>query len=472
MSDSGSLRRDGLFGWLGRAAERARSSRAALRHRLARPGGMRALLLYASMPGLSAVNAAVGLLLPALLGPAQFGQYAIAVTLFQYGLILDLGMSQLLDRRLPLLMDDGATPQRQAFVHDVLWIRLYTAATALALGAAGLAGAAMLGSLPFPIEAGILSLAAGLAFMLALGPMCVWRATSQRVPFARWNVACALILAVGRPAGMIAGGLLGCFGALAVGYAALATRLNWSMPLRHAKLPGPRLTARLLAEGAPLFATSFVWAFYMTANRWVVSILAQQVELGQFAFGSNVVYLIVGTVGALAQLHYPAIVTRAAAGARHAVSAQLCRDLSLLAVLMTVPSAVGIAAGPRLIDIFYPTFAGAELSVQRLLVAVPALVVASWLMPLSLSTAARPWIEGVLIYPAALVVLVAATWLGFAGGGIAGAAWGLAASAMPLVAMQLVNLRQIGLLDTADALRIALAVGAGTASLAALAVLA
>ena len=97
------------------------------------PARLRAAALYALMPGLSAANAAVGLLLPALLGPTEFGRYAIAVTLFQYALIADLGVSQLIDRRVPprLAASDHAGFAR--FTNAMLWLRLYIAAV-LAIG--------------------------------------------------------------------------------------------------------------------------------------------------------------------------------------------------------------------------------------------------------------------------------------------------------------------------------------------------
>lgn len=436
---------------------------------LHRPGGLRALMLYASMPGLSLLNAAVGLLLPALLGPATFGHYAIAVTLFQYGLILDFGMSQLLDRKLPVLLAQSSMDELQHFAGWVLWVRLYVAVAALVGGGIVLGVMDLQDRLPFPFLPGFLSMLAGLLFMIALGPMAVWRATTKRSAFAGWNAACAIILAFGRPFGMLLDGLTGCFSMLAAGYAVLAIRLYTLAPLARADRPSAKRSLSLLAQGAPLFATSFIWAFYMTANRWVISFLADRVELGQFAFGANVVYLIVGAVGALAQLHYPAIVARASIGGRFSVSRQIARDLALLALAVALPTALGIVIGPHLIDTFYRGFSGSAVPLRRLLIAAPCLVVASWLMPLSLSTGARPWIEGLVIYPLALALLVGGTWTGFQAGGIAGAAWALAGSALPLMTLQLSNLRYIGLLKLADAAIIFSVASGATAGLAILA---
>jgi hypothetical protein len=135
----------------------------------------RSLLLYAALPGLSAINAMVGLLLPALLGPTAFGEYSLAVTLFQYGLIFDLGLSQIIDRRVPVLAVN-APEALGGFVAAALGTRLYiAAATAVLLGGL-LAALSARGLLPFHLIDGLLSLGAGLSLMLALGPMSVWRA--------------------------------------------------------------------------------------------------------------------------------------------------------------------------------------------------------------------------------------------------------------------------------------------------------
>lgn len=440
-----------------------------------RPGGRRPagrparrgrpLLLVAAMPALSVVNAGVGLVLPGLLGPARFGEYALATTMFQYGLIFDFGISQVIDRRVPTL--SGA--EAAAFVNLVLWGRLLIAAVSAVGGVLLLGALAARGALPFGLEAGILSLLAGLAFMLALGPMSIDRAASRRAAFARASAATGCVLAVARPLGIIVGGISGSFLFLLLGYAVTAGVVARDHPVR---LPPPpaRALARLVAQGVPLFATSFVWAFYMTANRWVVSLVAQPLELGHFAFGSNIVSLLVGMLGALSQFYYPAVVSRVAAGGRFCASATVSRDLSLLGLGLAAVSAAGIVAGPWAIHLAYPGFAGSEAPVRIMLAAVPSLVVSSWLMPLSLSTAARPWIDGALCYPAALVLLLVGTYAGFRLDGIAGAGWGLVASAPALLAFQLGALRFGSLLTGGGALAVLLAALSSTAVLAVLAI--
>jgi O-antigen/teichoic acid export membrane protein len=398
-------------------------------------------LLYGLTPALSGLNALVGLMLPALLGPVAFGQYALAVTLFQYGLIFDFGVAQLIDRRVPVLLAAGRRHDLAAFVNAMLWLRLYIAGMSMLAGGLALAGLATWDRLPFGLASGVLSLGAGLAFMVALGPVGVHRASSDREGFAVSNGALMAILAVARPVGVVLDGVAGCFAALAACYAAAAGVMQWHMPPRAADRLRLAAVPAILAQSAPLFVTSLIWAFYMTANRWVVSLDAPQMELGYFAFGSNVVYLIVGSIGVLAPFYYPAMTSALAIGVDFCVSRRLLRDMTGLVALIGAATLAGILVGPYFVELLYPKFAGSAAVMRLLLVAVPALGLATWLMPLALSVARRPWVQGLLVYLLALAVLMAVTHAGYARGGITGAAFGLSASAIPLVGLQLAALR-------------------------------
>ena len=402
---------------------------------------LRTLSAVALVPALSVANAFVGLLLPLLLSPAEFGAYSLAVTLFQYGIIADFGLSQLVDRRVPAFVAEGRRTELARFISIVLWLRLYIAVALLAACGAALVVIHAWGALPFGLTSGVLSLAAGLCFMVALGPAAVYRSSLDRRTFALVSAALSLVLVLARPAGVLLDGVTGCFVALARGYGLLAMLVQAKMPPNRAHRPSFRRSVRLLREGLPLFAVGFVWAFYMTANRWTVSLLAPPEEFGQFAFGANIVYLAVGTVGALSQFYYPKAATRFAAEGAFSTSAMLVRDLSRLTLLVAAISAAGIVLAPPLMDLLYHRYAAAVPAIRVLLAAVPGLVMAAWLMPLSLSTAARPWIDSTVIYPGALAILVPATTFGYHEAGLTGAAYGLVASAIPLVAAQLCVLR-------------------------------
>jgi O-antigen/teichoic acid export membrane protein len=425
----------------------------------------RGLGVYALLPALSGANALVGLALPLLLTPERFGEYAIAVTLFQYGLIFDFGVAQLVDRRLPVLLATADDTTRARLVGATLWLRLYIAGGVLLAAGVALPLLAAAGALPFGWAAGLLSLAGGLGFMLALGPASVYRASSRRQDFAKLNAALLLVLAVARPVGMLTGGIVGCFAALAAGYGVLAAAALRRMPPPAGQRPDARTCGAILHHSLPMFLTSFVWAFYMTANRWVVSTQVTPLALGHFAFASNIVYLLVGMVGTMSQFWYPRVATLAAGAPGFAVSARLTRDMLGLTLAIFLPVLLGMVIGPFLIALVYPKFAASADVVQLLLVAVPSLGVATWLMPLSLSTCARPWLDGGAVYPPALAILLAATLAGERLGGIVGAGWGLVASAVPLLALQFWRLHAARLLRPLHAAGLLAAVTLTTAIL-------
>jgi O-antigen/teichoic acid export membrane protein len=438
----------------GAVLRRRPDGRAAISARKVTPPGrwLGRLAFLAAMPGLTLLNAMVGLLLPALLGPIAFGQYALMVTLFQYGLVFDFGLSQLVDRVVPPMLGGADQPLLARFIGQILWLRLYIAAALLVGGALLLIALSLGGGLAFDLLPALLAMAAGIAFMVALGPASIYRARSQRRMFGLISIAVNLILAIGRPLGVLAGGLVGCFLCLTLGYLVIAVWVHADLPPRRAERPSFAVCRSLLARGIPLFLTASVWAFYMTANRWIVSGLASSEALGQFAFAANAVYLIVGAVAGLAQFYYPRLTARAALAPAGALSLQVTRDFSVLAAGMALVSGVGMLLAPPLIGLFYPSFGPSAPALQVLLIAVPSLVVSSWLMPVSLNLARRPWLDGAVIYPFALLVLMGLTHLGYARAGLQGAGAGLVVSAQILLVMQLAHLRQTRLFRARDAL--------------------
>jgi O-antigen/teichoic acid export membrane protein len=422
---------------------------------------LRNVVLISGIPLLTIVNAAVGLLIPVLLSPVDFGRYAVIVTLFQYGLIFDLGLAQVIDRHVPGLIASGAASQRETLISHVLWTRLAIAAAVIAGGAAVIFGLEAVGDLPYSGTSCLLSLAAGVLFMVSLGPASVLRASSERWAFAFVSIVLMLVLAVGRPAGLALGGIDGCFFSLVIGYAILACIVQARMPLHVRDRPSGLASLSLILQGLPLFLVSFAWAFYMTANRWVVSLMTGDLQVGQFAFGSNVVALLVGAIASLSQFYYPRIVMHWSAGLPFCVSHRLRRELCLMLLAVTAAACLGAMVGPALVRIIYPSFTEAIPVLLKLLLAIPVLSLAAWLMPIALSTTSAPWLDGLVVYPVALSLLLAITRIGCSAGGISGAAWGLIASAVPLFGLQLLTLWRLRVLRTSDA---ALIFGAGAAA--------
>ncbi|MFC0406619.1 lipopolysaccharide biosynthesis protein [Roseomonas elaeocarpi] len=421
------------------------------------------------IPTVTALNALVGLLLPMLMTPGQFGEYSLVVTLFQYGLIFDLGASQLADRRIPAQLGGNRPEEAERLGQRLLWLRLYIAAATAVVLVLVLTTLAVARGLPFRLEAALLAGLAGLLYMVSLGPACIYRARSLRRNYAVSIAVLSSGLVVARLSGMLLGGTVGCFVALGLWYGAFAVLLHWQMPPRLAERPGPTEAVLLVGQGLALFATSFMWAFHVTANRWFAAQVIPAGDFGQFAFAANIFALLVGTASGFSAFYYPKFMERLAGAAPFALSRLLLRDCARLLGATAAITAVGLLLAGPMVGYVYPAYTHSAADVRVLLVAVPPLVLASWLMPISLSAGRQPWIDGLVVYPAATVLLCAAIFLlvPLYGGLGAGAASTL--SSLPLVAMQLLLLSRARVLRAPDAAALFGVALLGCAGLAALA---
>ncbi len=404
------------------------------------------------IPAVTLLNAIVGILLPQMMEPRTFGEYSLVVTLFNYGLIFDLGMSQLVDRRIPAYLGAGQPELAMRAGDRIAWLRLGIGVFTFLLTGLILVTLAGGHALPFSLAAGLLAALAGLADMVALGPACVHRARSERQEYA---IRIAILLSgliFARLGGLLAGGLAGCFAALAVWYITCAFLFHGYMPLKLAERPALREALALIRQGLPFFAASFIWAFYVTGNRWIASFLIAPDQFGQFAFSANVFSLVVGAAGGFSAFYYPKIAERIARSERYAVSGRLTGDLCRLMGVMAGLMATGIVLMGFLIGVIYPKYLDGIETTRIILVAIPPMVLASWLMPVSLSTGDRPLVDGLIFYPLATFILGAAIWFLHQRYGAAGVAWASTVSALPLVALQLTALCHGGILRARDAL--------------------
>ena len=399
---------------------------------LSRPGVFGGLI-----PVVTVLNALVGMALPKLMTPSDFGTYALVVTLFQYGLIFDLGASQLIDRLIPAHLGRDLPEAAEQAGQELLWLRLIVAATTLALLVPGLFALSAAGLLPFRAGLGVMAGAAGIAYMVSLGPACVYRARSARRNYALSVVVLSSGLVVARPAGLVLGGMEDCFAALTVWYAGFAIVFHAGMWPRASMRPTMRKVGGLLARGLPFFATSFIWAFYVTGNRWFASSVIPREAFGEFAFAANIFSLLVGAAAAFSAFYYPRVTEGIARGPVFALSARLCRDCTLLVGGIGALMAAGIALAGVLVEICYPHYRQSVQTARIMLVAVPPLVLASWLMPVSLSNGKKSWIDGLVVFPLATALLGVCVHGLYAMGGTPGVAAASTVSAIPLVAMQL-----------------------------------
>ncbi len=411
----------------------------------------------AFIPSIMILNAAIGMLLPMLMSPQLFGEYALVVTFFQYGLIFDMGLSQLTDRWIPAALGRKEFEEAERLGQRFLWLRLYIGIGVFAASATIMVGLASLRQLPFGLGAGLLSALAGILYMCALGPGFIYRARSARRNYAFAIGILSLGLCIARPAGLLAGGLIGCFLALALWYLFFLLLFHWRMPPRLRYRPSIAASLGLVAQGLPFFATSIIWSFYLTANRWFASDLMAPEAFGHFAFGANIYSLLVGAASGFSAFYYPKIVGRIASEAHFALSRTLMMDCSKLILGVGGIVAIGILLAAPLLELIYPKYYQGVATVRVLLVAVPAMAFASWLLPLSLSSGRKPWIDGLLIYPSATAILYLAIHLLKGPLGIDGIAGASIITALPLVTMQLLQLRHADILKT-SALTVLLAV--------------
>jgi O-antigen/teichoic acid export membrane protein len=392
------------------------------------------------IPIVTVLNAVVGMWLPKFMEPRLFGEYSLIVTLFSYGLIFDLGVSQVIDRRIPAYLGSAQGDMARKIGDRLLWVRLGVGVIALASVALVLTTLAIEERLPFSLIAGLLAALAGLADMIALGPVCIYRARSERRDYA---VRIAILLSgliFARVGGVVAGGLIGCFAALSFWYIGCAIWFHQYMPLKSGERPGFREAASLIAFGTPFFVTAFLWAFYVTGNRWFASFLIPDDQFGQFAFSANIFSLLVGAAGGFSAFYYPKMAERIANTHAYAVSSMLNADLRALLIITFCVTGVGITLAGFLIHMIYPLYADGIGTARIILIAVPPMVLASWLMPVSQSAGKWPLVDGLLIYPLATGILGCAIFVLYSHFGEAGAAWASTVSALPLVGMQLLVL--------------------------------
>jgi O-antigen/teichoic acid export membrane protein len=423
------------------------------------------ILYGAFIPTVTLLNALVGILLPALMTPSVFGEYSLASTIFQYGLIFDCGTGQLSDRWIPAAIAREEYREAERLGQNLLWVRFYIGFIVFSLVAATLSALAFEHALPFSLTVGMLSALAGTLYMVSLGPGFIYRARSARRNYAFAIGTLSLGLVIARPAGMLAGGLTGSFLALALWYLVFVFFFHWRMPARLAFRPAPRTAFLLMLRGLPFFATSFVWAFYVTANRWFASRLMDAQLFGHFAFSANIYSLLIGAVGGLSAFYYPKIVGRIASEPAYALSGRLLSDLIRLTLAIGVTMAVGIVLAPTLIALIYPSYISSVASARVLLTAVPAMVLISWILPISLSSGRRPWIDGLLAYPAATLILYIAIRILSPMFGDIGTAAASIASALPLLLGLLAQLINARILRPADACLIFAATTAVTGGL-------
>ena len=433
--------------------QRLKPERLPLPRRLAAVGWISHPGAYAlGGPLLNGLAILVGLVIPALLGPTEFGRYVVAELFGRYLVLADLGLVQLLDRRIPPLVALGKEDQALRAAQEILWARIIVGGAFGATIVALFALFAFTGSFNVALPAALCSAAYGLLSLIAVGPVGVWRAASHYRSFTLSFALLNIGLSIPRLIGALLGGVTGCFLLLAIWYGLGAICLHSYMPLKRATRPSLRRVSGLVAESLPLFAAGLGWALYLVANRLIYSTISRETELGHFAFGSSILTVLVISLAMPASAYYPKLAGKLATADRFRYSRKILRDFALVSLVGWACSACAIILIPRAITQLYPAYVEAADATRILLASCPPIVVAFWLMQLIVAIGRTPWADALTVYPASLMAVAVGIIGGHAVGGMCGAAAGSVAGSLVYPLLELLVLRRCGVILASDAI--------------------
>lgn len=431
---------------------------------LRQAAGLRWLGSRAAYPAgvivLSTLSLGTVLLTARLLGPAAFGTFTLLATLFQLASKADLGLSQLADQRLA-----AGTESEPDCTLDILRARLVIGTTIVAvmLPVAMIVGSAADGLSALDIA---LASAGGAAFMIANGPVTVFRARSGIWEF----TVAALVLQAGltapRLAGLLLGGVTGIFLALVLWYGLLAAVLSSVFDWR-AERTTP--LSSLVVSALPLFAFNGFWEIYLSANRWISAGLSPAEDFGLFAFGANLAFAGIVMIGSVAQVRYPKLLGQIARSARGACSDLVEREASRLSLLLSVCIAAAIPATAPMIQLIFPQYEAASALTRAFAVSCVPLGFVACALPIVIPLAVRPWSTAITIFGPALVVLAGAMVVAEHMAGVEGQAWACTIAGLVMVFGIVASMHRLGIVGTPSALRIGLVQAVAVTGLAILA---
>ena len=392
---------------------------------------------------LTMLSAGTALLAPLLLDPAAFGSFALLTTLYQMAGKSDLGLSQLADRELTTGAAD--IERRGAEILQARWIMGAIVVVLIVPVAAFFAHHS--GTLD-PLDTA-LAITGGTSGMISGGPVTIFRAASQIWEF----TASALILQAGmtapRLAGLVFGGVTGCFAALLAWYGFFAVVM--ARPRVKTKLSVAKISA-MISAAFPLFAFSTIWLLYLFANRWFSALLSSPDELGLFSFGANLSFIAISTLGAIAQVHYPRILQNIAQSPPGACSGLVVREANRLALILAVAVGPALILAHPIMAFAFPHFEeGTESAILMAVATIPLCVVA-WIIPIAIALSKRPWLDSLITFLPAFTLLAGLMTLGTLEGGIIGQAFGCVVSAFVLVLMVVWLMKRQGVLTRRGAL--------------------
>ena len=360
----------------------------------------------------TALSAGTTFVAPIVLSPNAFGPFALLTTFFQLAARNDFGLSQLADRELALGTTDAYGANDLLEARWILGGLLF--ALAMPIFVLTTSGNAGLSSLDIAI-----TIIGGIAAMIAVGPVTIFRASSKLWEFTALALSLQLAMTFPRLLGLVLGGTTGCFIVLMIWYVCFA--LLFARPVR-VSLFKVKPVAKLLFSALPLFTFSTLWLVYLFANRWIASSLSDAWDFGLFAFGANLAYIVIGTVGAIGQAFYPKILSDIGHAAKGVGSKGLLQQSQFLLFGLAIPLAVALPLAPYLIQVIFPRFSSAIEATVLLSVSAIPLSIATWLLPISIALSKRPLRESFLLMTPAFITLISLMYFGNQVSGIVGQA--------------------------------------------------
>eukprot|EP01037_Dinobryon_pediforme_P016562 gene16562-16742_t len=419
------------------------------------------------VPVLTVLGAGTTLLAPMLLAPTSFGAFALLTSLFQYASASDMGLSQFADRHLAA---KGSTHG-----DEILRARWFIAKIILFVVTPVIVAASLAGSMTSegvgPVNTA-LALVAGAAFMLANGPVTIHRAALRVGQFTLAALVLQFGMTLPRLFGLAVGGITGCFAMLAIWYAGICA-LSLYPQLSAVSTANSR---GLLRQSLPLFAFNGVWLIYLSANRWISSVVSTSpLDLGLFAFAAGFVLVAVGVINNISQVRYPhilaqlnAVTQRASLATTSAVSKLLERDLSAIGLGLAGMITIVAPLSLNLIKALFPHYVLATPATLVLAVSCIPLCIVGWTLPVSIGLSHRPWHDTARIFGVPFLLLPLGMWAGQWTAGIVGQAWGCLVSSMTLAVLQLDMLRRVRALSPRGCWQIALGLTVLVSAMAAL----
>lgn len=394
---------------------------------------------------LSFLSIGTSLLAPSLLGPAAFGSFALLSSLFQYASKFDLGLSQLADR--DLAAKAGAPTERGA---EILYANWAIGLIMLLLVAPVAAFVAARNESLLPLDTA-LAVSSGALAMIANAPVTLFRAGAQVWEFTATALALQAGMTGPRLAGLVVGGITGCFAVLVVWYGILALGLaRAALPARGRISSVPSLVRAAL----PLFLFNALWFAYLTANRWISATLSSPEDLGFFAFGANLAFVGLGMISTIAQVYYPKLLASMARTAPGAYSSIVERQTLLLGVALSAIALFAVFTADKAVALLFPHFEQAVPATIAMAVSCISLGVATWLVPMAIAVSPHPVRDAALTLGPGLLILPAAMFFGDRLAGIEGQAWACAVAGLALIACLMSTFCRLGILTSRTALRI------------------